>query len=96
MGGWGLIVTTIPDYQMLFNLVTGLLGVIGGWMLNVLWGALKDLQQADKDLADKVAGIEVLVAGQYITRKEYSDALNIINIKLDRIQATLSEKADRQ
>jgi CHASE3 domain sensor protein len=85
----------MPDYQTLFNIVVGILGVIGGWMLNALWGALKDLQQADKELADKVAGIEVLVAGQYVTRKEYSDALNVINLKLDRIQQTLSEKADR-
>jgi len=85
----------MPDYQVLFNLAVGVLGVVGGWALNVLWGALKELQQADKELADKVASIEVLVAGQYVTRKEYSDALNTINLKLDRIQQTLSEKADR-
>jgi len=86
----------MADYQMLFNLAIGVLGTIGGWMLNALWGALKDLQKVDKDLADKVASIEVLVAGQYVTRKEYSDSLNIINIKLDRIQQTLSEKVDRE
>lgn len=85
----------MQDYQILFNLSVGVMGVIGGWLLNVLWGSLKDLQQADKDLADKVAGIEVLVAGQYITRKEHTDGLNVINMKLDRIQQTLSEKADR-
>lgn len=83
------------DYQVLFNLAVGVMGVIGGWLLNVLWGALKDLQQADRDLAEKVAGIEVLVAGQYVTRKEHTDALNVISMKLDRIQQTLSEKADR-
>lgn len=85
----------MPDYQVLFNLAVGFLGVVGGWALNVLWGALKDLQKADKDLAEKVAGIEVLVAGQYVTRKEHTEGLNVINMKLDRIQQTLSEKADR-
>lgn len=83
------------DYQVLFNIAFGTLGVIGGWLLNVLWGSLKDLQQADRELAEKVAGIEVLVAGQYVTRKEHTDALNVISMKLDRIQQTLSEKADR-
>lgn len=83
------------DYQVLFNIAVGVLGVIGGWMLNVLWGALKDLQAADKEIAEKVASIEVLVAGQYVTRREHGDALSMINMKLDRIQQTLSEKADR-
>lgn len=85
----------VMDYQVLFNIAFGTLGVIGGWLLNVLWGSLKDLQQADRELAEKVAGIEVLVAGQYVTRKEHTDALNVISMKLDRIQQTLSEKADR-
>ena len=86
----------MADYQMLFNIAIGVLGTIGGWMLNALWNALKDLQKVDQDLANKVGSIEVLVAGQYVTRKEYSDSLNTINIKLDRIQQTLSEKADRE
>lgn len=83
------------DYQVLFNLAIGAMGIIGGWMLNALWGSLKELQQADKQIADKVASIEVLVAGQYVTREEYASSLNVINMKLDRIQQTLSEKADR-
>lgn len=83
------------DYQVLFNLAIGFVSVVCGWMLNALWGALKDLQLADKQLADKVGSIEVLVAGQYVTREEYATSLNVINMKLDRIQQTLSEKADR-
>ena len=85
----------MPDYQVLFNVAIGFISVVCGWMLNTVWGALKDLQHADKELAEKVGSIEVLVAGQYVTRKEHFDGLNVINMKLDRIQQTLSEKADR-
>lgn len=85
----------MPDYQILFNLVVGILGVLGGWLLNTVWNALKDLQIADARLAEKVGAIEVLVAGQYITRTEHTNALNMINMKLDQIQQSLSEKADR-
>lgn len=85
----------MPDYQILFNLVVGILGILGGWLLNTVWNALKDLQAADAKLAEKVGAIEVLVAGQYVTRLEYTNALNMINMKLDQIQQSLSEKADR-
>lgn len=85
----------MPDYQMLFNLAFGVLGVLGGWMLNAMWAALKDLQAADAKLAEKVAAIEVLVAGQYVTREEFTTAMNAVFVKLDKIQDTLNSKADR-
>lgn len=85
----------MTDYQTLFNLVVGFLGVIGGWWLNAMWSSIKDLQVMDRDLAEKVGSIEVLVAGQYVTREEYTNTLNAIFVKLDRIQETINKKADR-
>jgi len=64
-------------------------------VLNTIWGSLKDLQTADKALVDKVAAIEILVAGRYVTRDEFNVALTAISSKLDRIQDLLSQKADR-
>lgn len=85
----------MPDYQVLFNIVVGILGVIGGWLLNTMWSALKDLQAADTRLAEKVGAIEVLVAGQYVTRDEFTSTMNAVFAKLDRIQDMLNHKADR-
>lgn len=85
----------MADYQTLFNIVFGLLGVIGGWWINAMWTAVKDLQSVDKDLAEKVASIEVLVAGRYVTRDEFNLALNQVFSKLDRIIDGLNNKADR-
>jgi hypothetical protein len=56
---------------------------------------VKDLQEADKELADKVAAIEVLVAGRYITREEFNSTFNQVFERLDRIRDLLSTKADR-
>lgn len=85
----------MPDYQVLFNLVIGILGVMGGWLLNTMWSSLKELQAADTKLAEKVAGIEVLVAGQYVTRDEFTTTMNALFVKIDKIQDTLNNKADR-
>lgn len=84
-----------PDAQLAFNIVASVAGFLGGWWLKVMWDALKDLQQADRALTDKVASIEVLVAGGYVTRDEFDRNLNAVFTKLDRIYELLSQKADR-
>lgn len=86
---------TPPDAQSFFNIVIGVAGTLGGWWLKVVWDALKDLQEADKALVEKVASIEVLVAGRYTTREEFDRNLNAVFVKLDRIYELLSQKADR-
>ncbi len=83
------------EYQVFFDVAVGAVGVLGGWVLNTVWGAVKDLQEADKELAEKVAAIEVLVAGRYVTRDEFSTALNQVFAKLDTIRDIVSQKADR-
>lgn len=83
------------DAQFIFNIVIGVAGALGGWWLKVVWDALKDLQEADKALVDKVGSIEVLVAGRYTTREEFDRNLNAVFVKLDRIYELLSQKADR-
>ena len=84
-----------PDAQSFFNIVIGVAGTLGGWWLKVVWDALKDLQEADKALVEKVGAIEVLVAGRYTTREEFDRNLNAVFVKLDRIYELLSQKADR-
>jgi hypothetical protein len=84
------------EYQVFFDVAVGIIGVLGGWVLNTVWGAVKDLQEADKDLADKVAAIEVLVAGRYVTRDEFNLTLGQVFAKLDTIRDLVSQKADRR
>lgn len=85
----------MADYQTLFNIVIGLLGAIGGWWLNAMWTSIKELQSMDRDLAEKVGSIEVLVAGRYVTREEFNQTLSQVFAKLDRIIDAVNQKADR-
>lgn len=83
------------EMQVFFDVAVGVIGVLGGWVLNTVWSAVKDLQTADKELAEKVGQIEVLVAGRYVTREEFNTTLSQVFIKLDTIRDIVSQKADR-
>lgn len=83
------------EYQVLFDAAVAVVGLLGGWTLNTIWNAVKDLQSADKDLAEKVGAIEVLVAGRYVTREEFNNVLNQVFARLDNIRDLISQKADR-
>jgi len=78
------------EYQVLFDVAIGVIGVLGGWTLNTVWAAVKDLQNADKELAEKVGQIEVLVAGRYVTREDFNQVLNQVFERLDRIRDLVS------
>lgn len=83
------------DYQTLFNIAGGIAGFLGGWWMKVLHDSVRDLQDADKRLADKVASIEVLVAGNYVKRDDFDKSVEAIFRKLDRIEDKLDGKADK-
>jgi hypothetical protein len=81
--------------QTIFNIAVAVAGSLGGWWLKVLWDAVKDLQSADKELAEKVSSIEILVAGQYVKRDDFDRVANAIFAKLDKIMDKLDTKADK-
>jgi hypothetical protein len=83
------------EYQIFFDAGVAIIGVMGGWILNTVWNAVKELQKADKELAEKVGDIEVLVAGRYVTRDDFNQVLNQVFTKLDVIRDLIAQKADR-
>lgn len=83
------------DHQAIFNVLIGLISAMLGWWLNNVWTSVNELRRVDKELADKVASIEVLVAGEYVTRDEFNNVMSQVFNKLDRIMDAVSRKADR-
>jgi len=83
------------ESQTLINYTIGLIGFLGGWILKVLWDSINELRLADATLIDKVAAIEVMVAGSYITRSEFQQTITSMFTKLDRIEDKVSMKADK-
>ena len=74
--------------------LTGFSGVLG-FLLHAVWQATKDLQRADAELTKRVSEIEVLVAGNYVTRQEFDRVIDKLFAKLDQIEYKLDKKVDK-
>lgn len=81
--------------QTIINILLAAVSGLMGFFLNAVWQAVKDLQEQDAELAEKVAGIEVLVAGEYVKKSDLDRALDAMFAKLDRIEAKLDRKQDK-
>lgn len=81
--------------QQFFNIAFAIIGALGGWWMRVMWQSLKELEQQDSKLADKVGNIEVLVAGHYVKRDDMNRDIATIFAKLDRIEDKINKKADK-
>ena len=81
--------------QTLFNYALALCGALGGWVLKVIWDAVKDLQAADKVLVEKVNTIEILIAGNYMSKSDFDKIVAAIFAKLDKIEDKIDKKADK-
>ena len=77
----------------------GVVGAAGGWWLNTVWKAVSELQRQDRELADKVGRVEVLVAGDYMRKEEFHQRVdqmeNRLVRKLDQIDSKLDGKVDK-
>lgn len=81
--------------QNFLNWIFGIANLVIGFILKVIWDSYKALKESDKELADKVNKIEVLVAGQYVKREDFDRVANTIFIKLDKISDKLDSKMDK-
>lgn len=81
--------------QTIINWLLGGFGVLIGFLLNAVWQAVKELQESDKMLAEKVSSIEVLVAGDYIKRDDFNRTIEALFHKLDKIEDKLDKKVDK-
>ena len=69
--------------------------LLGGWFLRIMWDTLMNLQAQDRELADKVARIEVLVAGEYVKKEDFDRVIERLFDKLDHIELKIDSKADK-
>jgi len=84
------------EMQTAFNLAVGLVAAFGGWWMKSIYDAVRDLRQAETMMIDRVQRIELLVAGQYVPREEMRTQMDALFRKLDKIEAKIDRKADKE
>lgn len=83
------------ESQSIINILFGLVTFFGGMWVRGIADSMKELKRTDAELADKVQGIEVLVAGEYVKRDALDKSMDALFAKLDRIELKLDGKADK-
>ena len=77
------------DWQILFNLVSGVLLVGIGWWCREIWDSVRRLKEDLKK-------IEVDMPTNYVRKVDIDARLDKIDSVLERIFDKLDEKADKQ
>ena len=72
------------DYQVLFNIAIGLVGVFGGWIMNRIYGAIDRL---DRDVRDMPL--------RYVTKEDYRRDIYDIKDICKQIFDKLDRKVDK-
>lgn len=77
------------DNQTLFNLVITLSGVLGGWMLNIIWAAINDLKKDVKDMNRQMHS-------DFVRKDIYNGDIDEIKNMLGKIFDKLDKKVDKR
>lgn len=76
------------ENQQLFNIVMTGCGALGGWMLKVIWDALRDLKHDITRLNDTMHN-------DFVRREDFTEAVRRIEYMCERIFDKLDNKADK-
>jgi len=74
----------MEDVQVLFNIIVGVAGMFGGWILNNI---SRSIERLDKDVRS--------LPLTYVTRVDYRADIDEIKAILGRIWDKLDDKADK-
>lgn len=83
------------DWQYIADGLFIISGIVLGALYKELQANIKEMEQDTMKLADKVNGIEVLIAGNYIKREEFEKLADALFRKLDIISDKIDKKADK-
>ena len=74
--------------QTLFNIAVGLGGFLGGFLLKIIWDAIKELRET-------VGELEVRLPEAYVKKDDFQHFSDAIFRKLDKIEDKIDNKVDK-
>ena len=86
--------------QTLFNWVVGVCGFLGGWVLKVIWDAIKelkgDIRQIERDLPEIYVRKDDFKEAVREIKQDMKDGFNKIDSTLGLIFKKLEHKEDKE
>ena len=86
-------------FNVLLNVIIIVGGAIVSFFLRGMRDTITDLKTTDIGLQSKVSAIEVMIAGNYVTRSEFQRAFDQLSgalfSKLDRMEVKIDHKTDK-
>lgn len=86
--------------QTLFNWVVGVCGFLGGWVLKVVWDAIKelktDIRQIERDLPEVYVRKDDFKEAIREIKQDMKDGFNKIDSTLSLIFKKLEHKEDKE
>lgn len=77
------------DIQTIFNVVFAVIGFLAGWILQIIWSEIKEMQDSQRE-------IEREIADNYVRRDDYRIDIAEIKGMLSRIFDRLDRQADNR
>lgn len=74
--------------QTLFNIAVGLGGFLGGFLLKIIWDAIKELRKT-------LGELEVRLPDAYVKKDDFQHFSDAIFRKLDKIEDKIDAKVDK-
>ena len=87
---------SIIDWQFLFNLAVGCVGILLGFLLNRIFKALDALKSQDEKLTNEINQIKIALPTNYATKEDLERIAGALFRRLDDIHDKLDDKADKQ
>lgn len=76
------------ENQALFNFVITICGALGGWMLKVIWDAVRDVKNDIRDINKEIHA-------EFVRRDDFTSAVERIETMVARIFDKLDGKQDK-
>lgn len=76
------------EFQTLFNVAIGAVGILGGWLFHILW-------EVSNRARDEIRRLESTLPDIYMRRDDYRDDMAEIKNMLRLIFERLDNKADK-
>lgn len=86
---------TLQVGQLLFNIVIGIAGFLGGFTLKSINDEMKAQRAVAASLQHDLNDIRVLVAGQYVTKVELRDMLAQLKDQVEVIGLRFESRCDK-